>query len=436
MAEFNIAALANKPEYDWASIALKSLDDLTVEYVSDLEKASPDFDPLQFESLLSDVAMHLDNCLAYRKEIYNLQASAVRSALDFELYARQSQALRALELSEGILTEKATERDATAIAVEAFDRDSAAPLSKGFKAVAATSLAVTDAELATYNARITAIREKWSLQDQYQAALRARHSEPGNAFNYNQRIERALALYREEIRDAYEKARAANAGAILIHGLERDLYQLPPLGSDFLDHFVTWNRKIARELNKRARSDIEFELIFPLVGQISTEPLVTQAAYAEAMANGKPGELIFDLSKRFPDALNYLRLRAVGMSFGLDDMSADNYGKMRYRRLTALVMLPSVKDPFSVHGALVERHPVVLGNIGFTDPSQPVDYARGQNINNVDPRGEWRIKVATFARTHETHTIFRDSSFSDLKLHLLLAAQPSKAIADWRGVNF
>jgi hypothetical protein len=227
-----------------------------------------------------------------------------------------------------------------------------------------------------------------------------------------------LALYKQDIIEAYEMARAAAAGIKLIAEIRTDLPAIKE--KDFLDNFVEWNRSIVRQYNAFRRKDSEFEITVPIR---SLTTLKTN--YVDQMKEGGTGELIFDLADYFPSGMKFMRLRGVGLSYST---AAPEGPGTRYNDVSAVVVPPNTSDPFGAvpNDKTLPRLPVfVQTKIG--DKTVPVRYSSSVNLYNVSPRGQWTILVSKKINTSTDNLSYKrnESLIANVQLHLLVVGQLS-----------
>ncbi|WP_375160232.1 hypothetical protein [Bradyrhizobium sp. RDT46] len=402
----------NRASYGWLTPLVVSLDATTSSYLKPSENKDPNHDPYQVEDNLEESSRLLDNCLAYRKEIYELQALATKTALEYELFAKQLEAQKTLEMNEGALKQLNAARPHYVNAVAATGD----PILKG---IANAHLATTNSSIEWEATRREAVTTKWTQLQQYQQALSSRHTDPGNALNYVERFNRVLALYKEDVIDAYNLARAAAAGIkILTSEANPDVPQLND--KDYLDRLVIWNRGAVKMYNEFRRDDCQSEITIPLKSLSKTN-------YAEHMKEDGPGELIVDLSDYFPPGMKHLRLKGVGVTFST---SAPETAALRFQQVAVLVVPPNTRDPFGSAPAenTIPRRPLLLEAM-IGDKTSPVRYSSSVDLNNISPKGEWRVFVSKKMTVSDNGERPKrsETKVANVQLHLLVTSQNSLA---------
>jgi len=246
---------ANAATYGWLTPLVVSIDSITAAALTPFADKDPQYDPYQVEDHLEEISRLLDNCLAYRREIYELQGMATKTALEYELFSKQFDSLKKLDRADGIRKQLDAQRPHDSDATTAF-------ADAGFKAMARATLAGLNSQMDWETARMGFVDTKWQMLDQYQRALNARHSEPGNALNYVERFDRVLAFYKDDITQAYVLSRAASAGLGLLSEIKAEL---PPIeGVQYLDKLIQWNRAAIKQYNNFRRNDLQCEITIPI----------------------------------------------------------------------------------------------------------------------------------------------------------------------------
>lgn len=400
---------SNAATYGWLTPLVVSLDAITAASLLPAADRDPSHDPYQVEDHLEEIGRLLDNCLAYRREIYELQAQATKTALEYELFSKQLDALKKLEIAEGVAKQLAAQRGHYTNAVAGFTE-------VGFKANSSASLAATVAGLAWEEQRTGLVKTKWELVEQYQKSLNARHSESGNALNYVERFNRVLAFYKEDVTTAYELARAVSAGLRIVADINTSL---PPINNNnYLDKLIEWNRAVVKQFNKFHREDVQSEITIPLRHLSSL-----RTNYSDQMKEDGAGELQFDLTDYFNAGIKNLRLKGVALSFGVNSPEGT---ALAFQHVGAVIVPPNTIDPFGAAPTekTIPRHPLLV-QAAIGNRSVPVEYVSSTNTNNVNPRGQWTIIVSKkiIVSDGEDRPKRTEAKFKNFYLHLLVASQ-------------
>jgi hypothetical protein len=85
---FSLKTDDGNSQYEWLQLFDKSFDQRTTEAISSAASLESPYDIYRVEQLLGDMSELLDRCLAYRREYYDLDTQAVKSALDHDLFQR------------------------------------------------------------------------------------------------------------------------------------------------------------------------------------------------------------------------------------------------------------------------------------------------------------------------------------------------------------
>ena len=183
------------------------------------------YEPLLFESWLHDVAKLADRVLAYRREGRDLEILAFKAAMDYELGQRTIANDRD---TQNLLVEKFVKvraRETQDAAAKAFE--TTGPSQAGFRALAAGRGVELSIEIDEADQRLSLIKEKWEVQNEYQKSYWEKNNEPGNALNYAERAERVYRLLGEDLAEAYAKAIAIREGITNVHG--KQLPEIPAI---------------------------------------------------------------------------------------------------------------------------------------------------------------------------------------------------------------
>jgi hypothetical protein len=398
------------------------------------------YDPFQFEQLISDLSGIVDRILAYRREAYDFDASALKSTLEFQLFDKQVGLtpdethvglLENIELAGDLATRYQLEKDAHLNAANAFG-GAADALGPGFAAIESGMMASAETAETAEKERKRNVHQKWLHSRLNQLDLLTLSQTSGGALNYRDRFTRVLLLLGSDVWDAWHKARSALWGMTQI--LHFSDIELPSSGEDkFLEKFILWLRDVIRRIEIEQQNEVDFEHIISLtqtrVGRI---PLIFREPYNRVMREGGTGILTLDLSTYFSDKLTNLRIRQIGLSYSGPNATTPD---QRSVSLSAQVFPPTTPNwnPSSVY-----RPPAVLSTVAVLDPTQSPRMYRGANINNISPRGEWRIIInpnANNPKTDLVHPSRKPWEFTDIKLHLSLVARPQDGW-NWADLNW
>jgi hypothetical protein len=379
------------------------------------------YEPLLLETVLKEAAGALDRCLALRREAYELEIAAVKAAADYELFLQLLPIDAKLE-TVALATERLRgEESGYREAASTFTSD------KGFRKHDETLSVSAQAALAAADKLQKLLDDRWKLREQFEAGYNLRHTTPGNAHNFKERMERIIPLLADDLQEGYEKLIAASIGIKTICNKD---FPIPELqGEKVLDELVIWTREAIRFLELEKQQEVSYELIIPLTQKWrpSENPILSYEDLKKSIEKPGPQKIIsFELSDVFFNQ-ERVRLRGVGLSVGttpvgLDFGSIERFG---YWRLRATIHTP--KQPkVTKRGGYYERPPVVLGNVAVHSHAVTVAMASGTECRNVDPRGKWTIVLNRLGvwSDNKEWSIEKDL-IQDLKLHLSVVAKPS-----------
>jgi hypothetical protein len=432
--------------------------------ITSVKDQDPPYFPYLYEKLMTDVSRALDRCLAYRRECAGLESQAVSRALEYELF--QNTALTDDRLNN-LLT------DTTALAATKAGQQktkdnldgSADPL-KLLEPSFGGSAAAADATIVNQNAKRDVLKSRLQILTDYQTNLQLRHTTPGHALNYAERRDRVVALIKQDIAEAYQKAIAARAGMISqLRLVENPDFAFPVPANDdtdvdLLDRFVMWARDMIRAYELYGEKEVTFDLVVPLVMPYASDfaggsPKTSQYYKTDQfqstltdITSASGGLFHVDLNLSLPVPLrpaagsNYfpnVRLRGIGLSVGVPS----NYEPSA--SWSAIILLPSQVSPYDTvqlphapppgqHPPL-SRPPVVLGRVfGYRYDTSPA-FSSGDEVWNADPTADViNILIAPMALKSDTQpTVPRFApDLKDLKLHVRLCARPSQLLKDWQ----
>ena len=424
----------------WRSIlpeAEPSIDHALQRVANEKLHREPRFDPYEIEALLRDVSKSLDKCLTYRREAQDIDAQAITHALDYQLFEEQRNVLTDLEVEAPMLERYRAEHAAHQSAAKEFSNAKQTnDLAAGFFELSENSATAVQALQGWQVSRRTLIEEKWRLLAQNRADVLALHEMEGSSLHYKGRYKRILKYLVEDFGLAYEKAISASLGLKAVHGIDSPALPTPatlPPGSSILDEMVYWAREILTQLDLRKFAETEFEVIISLnqVNAFNNLP-PTSTPLGEALK--KDGEIAVDLTTYFEDfPVERLRCMAVGLSLNpKHGWTPASWGPLI--RSTAVVFPPAIENLFSAAGGEIRRAPILFSNVHMSQPTMQPTLQTSRSIQNVDPRGEWRIHVGKsiwFPDSSVTIVRGRLEHISDIKLHLQLCGVPDRNSGSW-----
>lgn len=417
--------------FDWLPPLEVSLDTQLRAWLEEREHEQPEYNGYQFEKFFAEAGMHLDACLRFAKEAANLEAEAVQQAMAYRLFQRNSETIKEIESSgwnKGLLESVLTSSTASAKAFKELDHS----LAIGLSTLSEGSVQTAEKKLELSSQIRSLIGQKWGAIDDYEDALQQRHSTAGHALNYQERLKHVLVRLFDEFGMAYFKSKSVFLFFTKILGLDQDELRIPDSSStNLLEEMISWHRMIAKTLAKNSQEEIEFDHTVHLTQFFGGESLITAADFANTANTDRSFEI--NLREHFFKQISNLRVRAIGCS--CDTVWQLDEPKHRYMWTRAAIFAPQPRDLTSASkDAVTNIPPVILDRVTLTDPnSQPPMIATGRTLN-VDPRGDWTIKVGknfSYWAQPAAGYLVNGANLLDLRLHLRLRGRPRTSVSEW-----
>lgn len=396
------------------------------------------YEPLLLERLFKDISELLDRVLAYRREARELEVLAVKAATDYQLFKEQSVLDQGLEEIRLRQKQKEIARQANADAATLFGESDS--LCRGFGRISLGKANEMMQEAKDAQSELELLREKWLALHKYHDGYMQRYKEPRNAHNFAERAERVFTLLGEDLQEAYAKAKAASVGVEMVYG--RKAAPLPAITlMTFIDDFVSWCREEIRRYELEGESEIEYDLVVPLVQPCSpvNDSLVKKERFLAALAAAQGGRtfvLEFDLPATLFFGDRNVRLTGVGISYGNRTNILETSGTDRnatadsYARLRATLFSPEQRRPERT--VTYRRPPIRFGNVGVFTGQPPSAFSSGSECRNINPVGTWRVVIDPLlvykdSRPCQMTEGIEGNPMQDLKLHLRVRARPQDA---------
>lgn len=364
-------------------------------------------DPLLVEEHLATAARLLDQALAYRGDLAALEVSGFQTGM------RYLTSLQGIAIAEQLIPATSGARGASRFAA-AYERARAKEKKESAELERTTgqiesARALEDNEL---------LREKLS-RDQLVvarnalAAERAEFLQPGGANNYAERYERLLALYGDDLQDAYLRCVAAALG---INARYRSaLVEMPVIDGNPpspaaaavfdparspLDSLVRWVRDTLRKLDQQARDEFNTTVTLS-IRQAMRKQFPGSADNADkdwtnTMAPTGKGVLSFviddnDLRETLiPGSidLRHARILGIGLQYAYD-------AKVPPGMFQASVLPPAQT---LLDGAQVIRLPFIIGTVESINSRaeagpRSVQFETNESILNSPALGNWEVRV-------------------------------------------
>ena len=363
-----------------------------------IRKIVSPYEPLLYDIWVDELATSLDRILSYRREARELEVAAVKTAADYELFCKQNP----IELKIDILRLRAavknlqmqTQKDVA----NSFGKATSEPLAEGFETNASLAARDIDAEIASCVIEQQLLEEKSAQAQAYQDAFFDRTNQDGNAHNYAQRASILWSLIYDDVVDSYLKSISIARGIELIYGIAPSL---PDLSSaQLIDDMVVWCRRVIRSLSLTKQTEVDFDIILPLVQPISDPnsgvlPPMSASDFKQARlaaTNGKPAVFKFRIDA---DALGGIsvRLRGIGASYGnkvkqLDSGADRNATTDSYARYRVTIGTPAQGGSMPYN-----RPDIRLGMVSIHGGTAPICYSDGLECRNLNPLGAWKLTL-------------------------------------------
>ncbi len=367
----------------------------------------------------------LDRCLNIRKDLRELEVLEVKAATDYDLFIKTSEMDEQIDVLRLQTDSKAKEQVGWQKAAASFTNT--VTLEKGISEMAQGRDAALGADLTTSVNLKNLIETRWQRLRDYQDAYHARHAEPGNAHNYEERAKLLLQVLTVLLDEALARAASLATGINFVYGVK--ITDAPTsVTLQTIDQFAVWALRTIRSLSHAAEQETVSEIVIPLVQPWlpSQQPLVHSNAFNQAVSNagnGTPISLSFDLPRN--DLLDSrARLKGVGISFGnafelvLGSGIDRNQTADIFTRLTLKITPPL---QMGKNETTYQRSEVLIGNVGLHGASG-MSLVEGNAIENLSPFGTWNITIHPFLVWKDgTSRIISESNYSDSIKDLKLA---------------
>lgn len=371
MGELLKASLELAKSYKWLEELIPSTDDDIVKALEPWKDADKtNYLKQNFELHLSDLSRLLDRCLAYRREYNELQASATRQALDYQLFTDLYDSSLALERADWIKGLRETEAKGQGRAAEKFKK-TRTQLAGGFAELALTAEQVNKQSAEGEGERIALVHKRWELLKIHQNMLQLQHTEPGHPLNFKEQADRVRAFLLQDIEEAADKANAAYLGVESILRLKAPERKYTEATADPLGKFVMWTRKLIRDTEIVLQREIETELTFTL-----------------DLKGSRKGGFAFNPAGDLVGA----RLKSVGVALTLKDTTISN---APYIVVDNVEISPPNRPTFH------------LRSVGMLQPNMPVRSYSGQAVANITPStDDWKFDISAPGHTYTTDNVF------------------------------
>lgn len=408
---------------------------LIEETISSLRNKQPEYEPLLFDLYIGEAAAAIDRCLSLRREIQEIESSALMHARQHVRFKKTLSVNKALD--------ETADQESQAIELGAKFVESAnefpdSSLGPALKIQALGLANAQESASSELNRRGTLLARRWKILDEITEADMALHNVPGHVLNFNERRDRYLKLLEQDLTEAWKKCIAVNSGLELVFGDDWNSDLPDEAESNALDLLLFWARGAIDFLDSRREREIEFDLTVPFVQPASDRDDVSFTIGGD-IADVKNGNMLFDvtpwLEKVFGESdgnkrMASLRVRSIGASVSIADPKAVATKSLTY---PIVVFPPTVARPLdeSMVNRTV-RPPVILNARPESAEGVSIEMESGSNIRNHPVAGEWRVKfVPPATNTSAAAVSIKTSSVIDFKLHLRLIGNPLNQASGW-----
>jgi hypothetical protein len=327
----------------------------------------PTPNPLYVENLLQDCINRISNCLTLREKAQDVEERAVSAALLYNLQKKT------IETQTGI--------------AQAFDAINS-------KMAQNATLATLDQGKVNFEAPAQAWETTKLLRTALEGALTSKNetvklksSIKGNASNYVERFKFLKTLFDLNLVECYKRALVVEDALKKIYGITATLPDIVEFG--YLNSLATWAQTTSdaldRELDNRhvgsigltlASNDETVNLIQQLLTRAAFTGMVPQQKFAFNL-----GSVPFDTAGMKDVLLRTVKVQIEGVDV------------LRTRAWPVVI-----KTPARDASGRAEQFSVVAST-SLTDSADSEGSVKG--VHNIDPRGDWELKLAPHALTGE-----------------------------------
>lgn len=358
------------------------------------EKKTP-YCPLLFESFISDISQSLDDCLAYRRELYDLCTQGAQRALEYQLFKDTVDIEQKISIlgtnsdqaeQEAKFYEKSSKKFEAGGGIKPSDK-----LVAGMNEISIGCASVRKYVSVRESLKVDAIKKRYDATKKYQANLEFLHEADGSSLNYLQRLDRITPLLLEEIIDAFEKSKAVVAGMNYI--LDTNQVAIPKVtNSGYLDSFVRWFRLVMRKFAIYVQNE--------RIGVTRISLRKQYQSQSDWEQYFKDHRMKFKIDRPTPDAWNDgMASRVMSVGVGLikykGSLGYDNFSNVA---LPIIVTSPvqevwgqrTITESFP-HTTIFTKDLFVTRGIPIT--LQRDDYG-AIPLHNISPYGEWEVSAS------------------------------------------
>lgn len=333
------------------------------------------WEPRFAERLVEEVSAQIARCLLWAEDFRSLTECAIRFDLEYE--RRRSTVAAASKISvEALNTRRTAVQRSLAHDLDAVQKfaDAGTPIGKGFAERSRASVLRKQSILGLLELEIGAATTREAIERNVLLGLESRHSLPGGAVNFRNRIERLSKVMEDEFRDIYVKSLSISDGLKATFGIDFSPPQTD--ADDILARFYTWSQSVRHYLIKIQCDDESTVISIGLEGTaFSPNQSIAGTEYG--------GNRTFSVPESILGEGQSCRLTGFALSFkgGGDDDSS-------YFPTTAIVTPPVQNSP---RWGEYQPRAVPLTVCCFYGRELTVPFNRA--LSALSPIGTWNIKI-------------------------------------------
>jgi hypothetical protein len=390
---------------------LAALDTLSKTAIEDLvEEVDVELtlNSLKVESLMTDIASHLNQCLSWYHESMALEEKAVQFSLMLD---------RDINLGKIDKTEQEYLEDDKVILTRSSAIGSQSKLICNEKECAPDKDSLDN----TKNIQVSLDefnKKRLSFHNDHIESLKNQAVQPESPLNYGQRYKNIRTLFEIEYRDLYKKIQTAKIGLQTLFKIDVPLPDAK--GSRHLYGLHYWFSQSLRKLESIIQNETEFKVSLPLKNGLKRHGKDMIFFIENFGETGGVNTIhTFNVKKEVFEGYKNIRLRGFRL-IGVNTKIADD--KITHGcsgdHLCAMVELP--KQYLANNTSMLT--PKVYANLNvtqFASAASDINRLEGDSMINATPIGEWQIHLPEKSAFNQSYT------FSEIVLELVVAAIPT-----------
>lgn len=185
--------------------------------IDSFRNKEPEYEPLLYDLYLGEAASALDRCLALRREIQDIEATATSFARQYARFNETVELDKQISDSSNLIKQERNLKVGFAEAATLIKSDNSSQIAGGMKRQSEV-VAISHEETANELTRKNALSQKrWEILELINKAEQDQHSIPGHALNFKERRDRLLKLLDLDLAEAYKKCIASKEGLKVIY---------------------------------------------------------------------------------------------------------------------------------------------------------------------------------------------------------------------------